>query len=109
MKQQLTLAQSAYLFQRGVRLKRWNVNFEPIFNIADLIEILPKVLHVEENAYHYVLSIYWDEEFKMWRTIYDAIGDNIFGDCAATELIDSLYQLVVRCLDNGYINKTPSI
>lgn len=100
MKTTLTIEQSAELIKRGVKRDRMNVIFEPVFKIEDLLKMLPKVLHKDGLAYHYVLTIYWDEDIKVWRTIYDAIGDNIAGDCAALELIDALYALVCSLLDN---------
>lgn len=100
MKTTLTIQESAELIKRGVKRDRMNVNFEPVFKIEDLLKMLPKVLHKNGLAYHYVLTIYWDEDIKVWRAIYDAIGDNIAGDCAAPELIDALFVLVCSLLDN---------
>lgn len=112
MKTTLTIEQSAELIKRGVSAERatrvplcatsqdeprWS---EPIFTLADLLSFPPKVLHKDSLAYHYVLTIYWDEDIKVWRAIYDAIGDNIAGDCAAPELIDALFALVCSLLDN---------
>lgn len=112
MKNLLTIEQSAELIKRGVSAdkasklplcatspdeSRWS---EPIFTLTDILAILPKVLHKDGLAYHYVLTIYWDEDIKAWRTMYDAIGDNIAGDCAAPELIDALFALICSLLDN---------
>lgn len=68
-----------------------------IFTLTDLLEILPKVMHKEKQAYHYNLVMYWAEDEKKWRVTYDAIGDNM-GSETATELIDALYELTVWCL-----------
>lgn len=112
MKNLLTPEQSAELIKRGVSEEnasklplcatspdesRWS---EPIFTLTDILSILPKVLHKNNLAYHYVLTICWDEDIKAWRAMYDAIGDNIAGDCAAPELIDALFALVCSLLDN---------
>ena len=112
MKTTLTIEQSAELIKRGVTKdkasklplcatspdeSRWS---EPIFTLTDILSILPKVLHKDGLAYHYVLTIYWDEDIKAWRAMYDAIGDNIAGDCAAPELIDALFALIISLLDN---------
>lgn len=112
MKTTLTIEQSAELIKRGVKSDKAS-RLKPrytksgycddpyrIFTLADLLSLLPKVLHKDGLAYHYVLTIYWDEDIKVWRTIYDAIGDNIAGDCAAPELIDALFALVCSLLDN---------
>lgn len=113
MKTTLTIEQSAELIKRGVNKDMASYDscatlvasvvrttVEPIFTLTDLLKMLPKVLHKDGLAYHYVLTIYWDEDIKAWRAMYDAIGDNIAGDCVAPELIDALYALVCDLLDN---------
>lgn len=120
MKQLLTIEQSAELIKRGVsgdkasgseklykptmtqtgKVINVYTDSAPVFNLADIFTLLPKVLHKDGLAYHYVLTIYWDEDIKAWRAMYDAIGDNIAGDCAAPELIDALFALVCSLLDN---------
>ena len=85
---------------RGVSDKpfsAWKVGFESfstddIFTITDLLEILPKVMYKDGLAYDYNLALYWEEDMKLWRVVYDAIGDNI-SSFDAPELIDALYQL----------------
>ena len=112
MKNLLTVEQSATLRAKGVSADKASekkrqytslgtpIGYTPIFTLVDLLSLLPKVLHKDDLAFHYVLTIYWDEDIKVWRTIYDAIGDNIAGDCSAPELIDALYALVCDLLDN---------
>lgn len=68
--------------------------------ISTMLDILPKVLHKEGLAYHYNLSMYWDEDVKVWRATYDAIGDNL-GSESAPELIDALYKLAIKTLSNA--------
>lgn len=111
MKNLLTIEQSATLRAKGVSADKASekkpeytdlgtfIGNDPIFTLADLLSLLPKVLHKDGFAYHYVLTIYWDEDIKAWRAMYDAIGDNIAGDCAAPELIDALFALVCSLLD----------
>lgn len=110
-KDALDLRQSRILMQRGINPDKASGcaflagenngqigYWLPVFTLADLFALLPKVLHKEGLKYHYVLTVYWDEDIKVWRAIYDAIGDNIAGDCAASELIDALYMLMLEVL-----------
>lgn len=110
MKTELTVEQSQHLIELGVPKGKANeVIFNPnvnefdfVFRLTDLLQILPNVMHKEKQAYHYNLVMYWAEEEKKWRVTYDAIGDNM-GSETATELIDALYELTVWCIENKHL------
>lgn len=105
MKTELSIYQSAHLFNLGVP-KEKATEFEPfndqdggefIFTLDDLLEILPNELYGDynriiesTNEFHHV---YYhngvDEEFLM--SVY------------SEELIDSLYKMIVLCIKNGHL------
>ena len=77
-----------------------SLNPQPMFDLADLLSILPK--EIEDNAgRHLPLAFSWDIILCQWNAHYTcATPLNI---CAAPELIDSLYQLAIWCLENNHI------
>ena len=74
----------------GIELSSMSVS--DVFSLTDLLEILPKVMYKDGLAYDYNLVLYWEEDMKLWRVVYDAIGENM-SSVEAPELIDALYQL----------------
>lgn len=103
MKQQLTVQESAYLIKRGVRRNRMNLNFEPIFNIADLLEILPKEMYGEETDYCDCKLHILSNELG-WTAAYIAICGSEIVTMKFTsygkDLIDALFALMCKLLDN---------
>ena len=119
MKTQLTIEESAKLIELGVDAKlaskhTFGVQIptdipnvyrkvdggEPIFTLADLFSILPK----EIDGYHLSIEASnkgYDVDYELW----DSIEDRTFfmGSSFAPELIDSLNQLVIYCLENGHL------
>ncbi len=115
MKTELTIEQSQRLIELGVApnkaskvkefddpVSKWTHRGTPIFIIADLLGILPKVLRKDDKAYDYSLTMYWNKTSYMWRVTYDAATDCL-GACDASELINALYGLIVFCIGNKYI------
>lgn len=115
MKTKLTIEQSNRLIELGVSRdiaseteiydEPWHRAYYAVFTVTDLLAILPKALRKEGLAYHYELTIKWDEDCHTWRALYDAIGDNIGGTCAAPELIDALYSLAVWLIGNNLLQQ----
>lgn len=97
MKTELTVGESRLLIALGApkekaRCERPIGDGEYVFSLADLLEILPKVLYKEGLAYAYNLELCWREEDNVWRVVYDAIGDSM-GYFTGEELIDALCAL----------------
>ena len=110
MKTQLTAEESAKLIELGISADKASANYvgrwehystgtfadpdsiEPIFTLADILDILPKEIDGSN------LSMEYDCEFKQWR-----VGYNTRHLESAPELIDALYSLLVRCLEKGYV------
>lgn len=113
MKQQLTVEQSSELIKRGIarskasEFSQWEQHGSLIFTLSDLLEILPKSIR-NSIPWIYGLNISWHD--NKWNVVYitwfDTTRYNVIHACSSVELIDALYQFVVWCLDNGYINKT---
>lgn len=112
MKQNLTIKQSAELIKRGVSPERatrvplcatspdeprWS---EPIFTIADLLSLLPK--SIEYNGYAEAkLNIYTrPHRRECWVAKYIVSAKTISYDGAGEELIDALYEVLWKLLDN---------
>lgn len=82
-----------------------SLNPQPIFDLSDILSILPKEikgyqLHIDAtikgyNAAYYV--IYDDEIIDICEI------DNGDGGFSAPELIDSLYQLLIWTIENDYV------
>ena len=71
-----------------------SLNPQPIFDLSDLLSILPK----EIDGYHLKIGTYHDE----WYAEYNSI--RFGGGCFyAPELIDALNQLAIWCLENGHL------
>lgn len=102
MKATLTIEQSAELIKRGVKRDRMNLNFEPIFNIEDLLSLLPKEIKRDSLDRPYVLHIIREED----RTIaaYRRDWDSITGaDKRTSEFIDSLYESLLWAIDHNHV------
>lgn len=109
MKTQLTKEESARLISLGVPkekasernqvetqiLRGYSYTWEYIFTLTDLLEILPK-----EIGHHSCISISWNFITEKWDVDYDYTQGSWHG---SKELIDSLYELCVWCLENGYL------
>lgn len=78
---------------------------QPIFNIADILSILPKEIIADtimgEN-FPCALTIRWDENRKVWHCAYECLPLPLnVGE--SPELIDALYSLLIWCLENKII------
>lgn len=112
MKQMLSVEQSAELIKRGVSPERatrvplcaistdeprWS---EPIFTLADLLSLLPK--SIEYGGYAEAkLNIYTrPHRRECWVAKYIVSAKTIPYDGAGEELIDALYEVLWKLLDN---------
>lgn len=109
MKTELTTKQSQHLIELGVPKEKasdkWYFAavdcYYPIFNLTDLLEILPKELEEDEITYRFRMEDY----FGGWLVGHYNKGipyylDKVF---TAEELIDALYELVIWCIENGHL------
>lgn len=117
MKTTLTIEQSAELIKRGVPNNRAS-DFEavsstsprgiggqvmmarPIFTLADLLSLLPK--SIEHGGYAEAkLNIYTrPHRRECWVAKYIVSAKTIPYDGAGEELIDALYEVLYKLLDN---------
>lgn len=99
MKTTLTIEQSAELIKRGVTL---NENDSEVFDIGELLSLLPKEIKRDSLDRPYVLHIIREED----RTIaaYRRDWDSITGaDKRTSEFIDSLYELLLWAIDHNHV------
>ncbi|MDE7349675.1 MAG: hypothetical protein K2N25_01300, partial [Muribaculaceae bacterium] len=82
-----------------------SLNPQPIFDLSDLLSILPK--EIDYNGLTYRLNMWVDKaiwyveyvaevEFNQWDTLNT---DNF----ESPELIDTLYHQAIWCLENGHL------
>lgn len=108
MKQYTTPEQTAKLIELGFEKPKmaapalkWvdgEPTFEPQYTIGELIEMLPKEIN---DGLQSRLGVYIDHN-KMWAVDYS----NILGELCSTyhtELIDALYDMIVKLKDDGVI------
>lgn len=117
MKTELTIEQSVRLIELGVDPKlasndkvTYDKNVKPyhhpIYSLADLLSILPKEITTSETImgddFISELQINWDCNRKLWRCAYLVLPHPVDVGIAP-ELIDALYQLLIWCLEQGYL------
>lgn len=122
MKTELTIEQSEELIRKGVSgykasssvnaiLTEDGVKIipeQPIFSLSDLMELLPKEIHTDEQG---TCWLNLSGENSGWTAGYSYYtegfgnGEDYFVNVSESELIDTLYQLALWCADNGYLNK----
>ena len=108
MKQYLTPEQTAKLIELGFeKLSKKGLLFqsnienchtdlmvaEENYSLGELIEMLPKVIDCDYDAYN--LQI---EAGSNWKVCYVKNG-MIEDDCGSSELIDALYEMIVKLKD----------
>ena len=106
MKTQLTKEQSQHLIDLGVPKEKASdkisygfLGYDPIFTLTDLLEILPKEIELDRKPKHFAqLNILY--RFEKWLVEYQDITLSVK---IKEELIDSLYELCVWCLENNYL------
>lgn len=118
MKTTLTIQESAELIKRGVSankasgtyIGRWEHSsegsfpdpdsVEPLFTLADLLSLLPKSIEYEGYA-EAKLNIYTrPHRRECWVAKYIVSAKTIPYDGAGEELIDALYEVLWKLLDN---------
>ena len=77
-----------------------SLNPQPIFDLSDLLSILPKEIK-QEDRHPMTVVYYWNSTKKEWIAYYDYVENTIMA--SASELIDSLNQLAIWCLENGHL------
>lgn len=111
MKQYTTTDQTAKLIELGFEKPKmaapalkWvdgEPTFEPQYTIGELIEMLPEVLAPSNDTdLEMPLSISTDS--FMWTVEYDG-GDFSPYEAASNELIDALYDMIIRLREEGVI------
>lgn len=110
MKQYTTPEQTAKLIELGFDKPSSIVSVEPIYgiggisvakayNIGELIEILPK--EINNDTLPDMLNVYIDHN-KMWAVNYSNVLGEVYSICR-TELIDALYDMLVKLKDEMVI------
>lgn len=98
MKTSLTKEQHEKLQELGIECVNTN-------DIAFLIELLPKDEYTT-SGFRFLAST-TDERCNrlknVWCAEYDSVVNSVDRCFYSTELIDALFDLVVWCVDNGYI------
>lgn len=108
MKLLLTIEQSAEFIKRGVsgnKVSRRTPDYHdtPIFTLADLLSLLPKVIYRNDSIYPIELIISWDRHNQMWYAGYNFFKDDFINHNFGAELIDSLYNLLLWAIDNNHV------
>lgn len=113
MKTTLTIEQSARLIDLGIDAKLASeIEYRPksggygrigyrVYSLADLLSILPK--EIEDNGVTEDLNIIMSNDSVY--VSYPYIHERLKVFIVARELIDALYQLLIWCLENNFINK----
>lgn len=112
MKQYTTQEQTAKLIELGfekpksiekvIYTERYGCGYKTAYSIGELIEMLPEVLAPSNNDdWEMPLSISTDS--FMWTVEYDG-GHFSPYEAASNELIDALYDMVVRLKADGVYN-----
>ena len=112
MKTALTAEQSAELIKRGVsegivttRIPKVNgrgfiVEYSPIFTLADLLSLLPKIIRHDSTPF--TLDIHANS--VGWQTLYfNPDADINIGWACTAELIDSLYETLCFLIDHNHV------
>ena len=110
MKQYTTPEQTAKLFELGfkpiARIKKVRtvhyrvvVDHDCNFNIGELLEMLPQ--EINNDTLPDMFGVYIDHN-KMWTVDYSNILGALFSTYR-TELIDALYDMVVKLKEGGVI------
>lgn len=111
MKQYTNSEQTAKLIELGferpksiekvIYVEQYGCGYETAYSIGELIEMLPEVLAPSNNdEWEMPLSISTDS--FMWTVEYDG-GDFIPYEAASVELIDALYDMIVKLKEEGVI------
>lgn len=117
MKTELTIEESARLIELGVDAKLAShdkVVFDkndkpyshPIYDLTDILSILPKEITTSETImgddFTSDIGINWYSNVRLWKCGYTCLPLP-YNVGIAPELIDALYQLLIWCLENGYL------
>ena len=106
MKQYTTPEQTAKLIELGFEKPKTKLPFEVAndelgytYSIGELIEMLPQ--EINNDALPDRLEVYIDHN-KMWTVEYNNILGELFSTYR-TELIDALYDMVVKLKEEGVL------
>lgn len=118
MKTKLTIEQSTNLIEHGIKeykatawmnITEFSPNDYPVFTLADLLSILPKMIETEiQNVRRIVqLEIRWYGD--CWLVRYSDLHGDIVDDKTppvfASELIDALYSMAVWLIENKLLQQ----
>jgi hypothetical protein len=109
MKQYLSSEQTAKLIELGLPKPKTKVSFEVgndelgyTYSIGELIEMLPEAIcESKDDDYHYFLSIETDS--LTWKVFYESEDEVTLCSTFGEELIDALYDMVVKLKEEGVI------
>lgn len=128
MKPTLDIDQSAHLIALGVdpklaRRKKFvpihpevlkgNAEFAkpwgwfPVFDLSDILNILPKEITKREDDYLLVISAEYLGKWEVWYRKCRCDYGGQLGYQKAPELIDALYQLLCWTIEQGYVKPKP--
>lgn len=118
MKTTLTIEESARLIELGVDAKLasvskylYNKNTSQhskvfIFTLSDILSILPKEITTSETImgddFTSDIEINWCSNVRLWKCGYTCLPRPVDVGCAP-ELIDSLNQLLIYVIEQGYL------
>lgn len=111
MKSELTLEQSRTLLKLGLKPQGKLVYIFagrrlPIFTFTDLLEILPECIESEIQGRSNLDRPFVPYSMRIASKRRVEYRNDYYGICVkfqAEELIDSLYKMVIWCVENGYI------
>lgn len=116
MKAKLTIKQSRRLIELGVPTEKASgalpnrtfcaaKDYYDVFTITDLLEILPKDEYTT-ICFRFLASTTDERGNRLknvWCAEYDSILNGVDRCFYSPELIDALFELVVWCVENGYL------
>ncbi len=112
LKTLLTPEQSAKLIELGVsperasesKYNRYYQRYNPIFTLADILDILPKEFNVSGTPARLQMYNHSAEYWIVSYVIYDGATLTYQKLCSTgAGLIDALYSLLLWCLEKGYV------
>lgn len=99
-KQELSIEQMKRLKELGVNTSNITITLQDIF------DLLPGTI---ETDYFGVVSVYWLElgvykkDKSGWFILYRSEEGHIYNEIKENELIDTAYEMLCWCIENGYM------
>ena len=111
MKTELTTEQSQYLIELGVpivnatilgelyELEDGSWDYQRLFSLTDLLEILPKEIEIDNKKY----GLFTEFNSQYAFAYYYSVNTTSLGCQRKEEFIDALYELTIWCIENGHL------